>query len=49
MKKRILSTSRLTRNYQVTLSRTIRDKLDVDRGDLVVFLEEDGIIIVEKG
>ncbi|GAH59199.1 unnamed protein product [marine sediment metagenome] len=49
MKKRILAISTLTKNAQITIKKIIRNKLDVKVGDIIVFFEENGIIVVEKG
>lgn len=49
MKKKTLGTTTITRSFQITLRKIVRDKLDVDVGDIVVFFEENGTIIVEKG
>lgn len=48
MRRKVVSTSKVTRKFQVTLRKPVRDKLNVDVGDLVVFYEENGVIIVEK-
>ncbi len=49
MSRRILGTSRVSPMFRVTLVKRARDILGIDVGDLVVFFEENGKIVIEKG
>jgi len=48
-KKRVLGSSTVTRNYQVTIPSRVRAEFKFDEGDLILFVEEDGRLIIEKG
>jgi len=41
-----MPTTKVTRNYQITIPADIRARINVDRGDVVVmeYLEEEGVI-----
>lgn len=47
--RRILASSTLTRNYQVTIPKPVRERFRFEEGDLVVFIEEKGKLLIEKG
>ena len=47
-KRRVLSTSRITRAYQVTLTKEVRDKFGFKVGDILVFVEKNGELVIEK-
>jgi len=40
--------SKVTRNYQVTIPKEIREKLSMNAGDLLVFDIEDNRIVLRK-
>lgn len=48
MKERILATSKLTIRSQITIPKIVREKLKVSPGDIVVFIERDGEIIIRR-
>jgi len=48
-KKTILGSSIITRNYQVTISSRVRALFKFKEGDLVLFIVEEGKLIIEKG
>ena len=49
MSKRIIGNSKVTRRYQVTLPKAVRDQFNFEIGDLVVFtVSKDGELIVKK-
>lgn len=48
LERKVLATSKITRGFQVTITKEVRDKLDFKVGDLLVFIEEDGNVIIEK-
>lgn len=39
----------MTRNYQVTIPKPVRERFRFDEGDLVVFILEEGRLLIEKG
>jgi len=46
---KFLGSSKLTRQHQVSLPLELRKKLDLERGDYVLFIEDDdGRIILTK-
>jgi len=48
--QRIIGSSKIQPNYRITLITTIREKLDVEVGDLILFVEDErGDIILRKG
>ncbi len=38
----------VTRKFQITLTKDVRNKLGIKEGDKVVFIEKDGEIIIRK-
>jgi len=48
LKERILATSKLTIRSQITIPKIVREKLKVSPGDIVVFIERDGEIIIRR-
>jgi len=48
-KRRILGSSTITRNYQITIPSKVRGLFKFDEGDLILFVEENGKLIIEKG
>ena len=39
---KIVGSSRVTTRYQITIPRQVREKLEINAGDVVAFVEEDG-------
>ncbi len=46
--ERIIDVATVSRRFQVTLTKPVRERLQVEEGDRVVFLERDGDIIIRK-
>jgi len=46
--ERILDVAVVSRRFQVTLTKPVRMKLQVEEGDRIVFLERNGDIIIRK-
>ncbi len=46
--RKIIATSVITRRFQVTLAKKVREKLNFKEGDLLVFIEENGKVFIEK-
>ncbi|MFC4076214.1 AbrB/MazE/SpoVT family DNA-binding domain-containing protein [Salinithrix halophila] len=40
---------RVTAKGQITIPKSVRQQLDLEEGDRVVFVEEDGKMVVKKG
>ena len=38
----------VTRKFQITLTKDVRDKLKVKEGDKIVFIEKNGDIVIRK-
>lgn len=47
--RRVIDTSRITRGFQMTITKKVRDEFGFDQGDLIIFVVEDGRLIIEKG
>ena len=48
MPEKIIQISKITSNRQVTVPVEIMDKLKVERGDKILWIEENGKILVRK-
>jgi len=44
-----LETSKVTRKFQATIPKSVRDHLGLDNGDLLVFVKRDNEIVLKKG
>jgi len=38
----------VTRKFQVTLTKEVRNRLEIKEGDKIVFVEKDGEIVIRK-
>jgi AbrB family looped-hinge helix DNA binding protein len=47
-KKEILGISKITYKFQVTLPKRVREKYDFKEGDIIVFADEDGRLVIAK-
>lgn len=47
-KRRVLGTSTITRKYQLTVPKKVRDRFKFDEGELVMFVEENGRLYLAK-
>ena len=45
---RVLDTARVLRKGMITIPKSIRERLTLAEGDILVFKEEDGKIIIQK-
>lgn len=48
LRERILGTAKISTKAQLTIPVEVRKKFKLDIGDLIVFLEEDGKIVLRK-
>jgi len=46
---KILGDSKVTGKFQATIPRAVRDLLELDSGDRLVFLTEHGSVLLKKG
>jgi AbrB family looped-hinge helix DNA binding protein len=46
---RSLGASKVTRKFQATVPKDVRNHLKLKRGDLLVFLKEEDAILLKKG
>ncbi len=46
--ERVLDVVKVTRKYQITLTKDVREKLKVKEGDKIMFIEKDGEIVIRK-
>jgi len=47
-KKEILGISKITWKFQVTIPKRVREKFNLNKGDVLVFVEENGKLIITK-
>ena len=47
-RREVLGISKITYKFQVTIPKRVRERFKFKWGDIVVFLEEDGTLIVKK-
>lgn len=47
-KKEILGTSTLTYKFQLTLPKRVRERFQLKVGELLVFIEQDGKLVLKK-
>lgn len=47
-RKEILGMSKITYKFQVTMPKRVRDKFGFEEGDVLIFIEEDGKLILAK-
>ena len=46
---RVLGTSKVTRKFQVTIPKLVRELLGISENDIIVFEEEEGKVFIRKG
>jgi len=44
-----LGNSKLSSKFQVTIPRTVREFLELEDGDLILFVKDNGDVLVKKG
>lgn len=47
-KREILGMSKITYKFQVTVPKRVREKFQLKESDVLVFIEEDGKLIITK-
>lgn len=48
MREKILDAVAVTRRFQVTLTKPVREIIEVKEGDRVVFIEKGGEVVIRK-
>jgi len=48
MTEKILDTVAVTRRFQVTITRPVREVLPVEEGDRLVFIKKNGDVVLRK-
>ena len=48
MKKEFVGSSKITRNYQITIPKRIREKMKLKQGDILAFYMENGKIVIRR-
>jgi len=46
---KILGLSRLSAKFQVTIPKDARERFNLNAGDRILFVEEDGKLVLKKG
>ncbi len=46
---KLLGSSKVTNNYRMQLVKVVRDSMDVEEGDIILFYEKEGEIVIKKG
>lgn len=49
IRRRIVASSKVTRRFQITLTKEVRELFDIHQGDLILFVVEDGKLLIMKG
>ena len=47
--RRVIASSKITRRFQVTISKEVRERFNLSMGDLIVFVVEGDRLLIEKG
>ncbi len=46
--RQILGTSKLSHKFQIIMPKEVRDRFRLEAGEIIVFIEEDGKIVLGK-
>jgi len=46
--QKVLGTSRVTRRFQITLVKQVRDLLEIQEGDLIIFIRHKDSVLIKK-
>ena len=46
--RQILGTSKLSHKFQITMPKEVRDRFRLEAGEIIVFIEEDGKLVLGK-
>ena len=46
---KLLGSSKVTNNYRMQLVKAVRDLMDVEEGNIILFYEKDGEVVIKKG
>jgi len=48
IKRQVLGNSKVTRRFQITIPKSVRDTYHFEIGDLVLFIQENGKLTIER-
>ena len=46
--RRVIASSKITRRFQITITKEVRERFEFDEGDLILFVVEGGKLLIEK-
>ena len=46
---KLLGSSKVTNNYRMQLVKAVRDIMDVEEGNIILFYEKEGEVVIKKG
>jgi len=49
MDKVLVGSSKVTSRGQITIPQELREKYKIDQGDMIYFIENEGMLIIQKG
>ena len=47
--RRVIASSKITRRFQITLTKEVRERFKLEQGDLILFIVEGDRLLIEKG
>jgi len=47
--RRVIASSKITRRFQVTITKEVRERFNLKEGDLILFVVEGDRLLIEKG
>ena len=47
--RRVIASSKITRRFQVTITKEVRERFNLKMGDLILFVVEGDRLLIEKG
>jgi len=47
--RRVIASSKITRRFQVTITKEVRERFNLKEGDLILFVVEEDRLLIEKG
>ena len=47
--RRVIASSKITRRFQVTITKEVRERFNLKEGDLMLFVVEGDRLLIEKG
>ena len=47
--RKVLASSQITRNFQITIPSKVRERFEFKEGDLILFIVEGDKLVIERG